>query len=425
MQKKIIAIALASLSGVAFAQSNVTISGQVKVGFENVSAGGAAAAGADATSRTRVTDQNSLIRFAGQEALGNGITAVFQIESAIGTSDNVGTTGSGAPGTATSTGIGTRNTYVGLTGGFGTFLMGKYDAHYNSMGAVDGVGIADGNSMSGNSLNLIHKIGGVAGLAGVGLGGRLNNVVAYVTPNFSGFDALLAYAAGGRNTNEDTTAGLAGKETGWNLRMNYNNGPFTGTFSHLRVDKAAATAAIAAGFVCANNSTGALTYAAACAAGTTAVVAMPGAAASSGNNVRSNRLGAAYTFPMGLKVGLIWDSSKAEVDNGGALIGKRTAWALPIVYTTGPHKFNFTYVKANDTDTAAGSVAGSGAKNTVLGYEYAMSKRTSVAVTYSQINNGTGGTYDFWHPSSNVSNGNAVAAGADPRSFGVTLGHKF
>jgi hypothetical protein len=65
----------------------------------------------------------------------------------------------------------------------------------------------------------------------------------------------------------------------------------------------------------------------------------------------------------------------------------------------------------------------------MLGYEYSMSKRTSVAMSWTQINNSSQGIYDFWHPSSNVANGGGALAaasnGADPRAFSVNLTHKF
>ena len=88
MQKKIIALAIAGLvSGGAFAQaSTVTISGQMRLAIDNASASGCSAVGCtNLTSRTRVTDQNSNIRFAGVEPLGGGTDAWWQAESAIGT----------------------------------------------------------------------------------------------------------------------------------------------------------------------------------------------------------------------------------------------------------------------------------------------------------------------------------------------------
>jgi predicted porin len=431
MQKKIIALAIAGMSSVAFAQSNVTISGQMKVSLEGVSAGGCSAAGCtNLTSRTRVSDNNSNIRFAGTESLGNGMNAWFQIESAIGTSDNIGTTGaSSSP--VNATGIGTRNTAVGISGNWGNVLMGKWDAHYNSMANIEAAGLTDGLGMAASSLNMLHTINGQ-----LGMGGRLNNVIAYLTPNFSGFTGLLAYTTSGVSPNEWTTAGMPNKENGWNMRLAYDNGPIAATFSHLRVDNALANAANAGALVCINNTTGVATTATACPVGTTATaVAATAIAAFQGINVRSNRLGAAYTFPMGIKVGLIWDKSKATLASNGDG-SERSAWALPVSYKTGAHTFTGVYAKANRLNAIGaglftGAAAGaddSAAKQWTLGYEYSMSKRTSLSVTYVQVNNGQNGRYDFWHPSNNTSNGTGLAgaqAGADPRTFGVGVTHRF
>ena len=413
MQKKLIALAIAGLSSAAFAQSNVTISGQMKVGFADASAKGATVAGTSLTSRARVEDNNSNIRFSGEENLGNGMAAFFQVESAIGTSDNIGTTGGAQGAGATSTGIGTRNTAVGLKGNWGMALMGKWDAYYNAIAGVDGMGLADGHGLATSSLSILHTNGN-----GNAFGGRLNNVVAYATPNFAGFDALIAYAASGVAANEDNRANLAGKEKGWYFNPKYTNGPIQVFYAHLRANDVGAVPGVGAGF--------------------------------SGANVRANRLGGAWTFPMGLKIGLIWDKNKVAVADGsaglaalgvvatGGAVGvhsrrERTAWALPIQYTTGAHKVNFTYAWAGNLKTdAAGAnstLGDSKARMWTLGYEYALSKRTSVAASYLAINNGQNARYDGWHPSSSVSGSQAVAGalpyGADPRILQFNVRHAF
>lgn len=435
MQKKIIALAIAGLSTAAFAQSNVTISGQMRVAIDNVRAGGVTAANSDYTSRTRITDQNSNIRFAGEESLGGGMAAWFQIESAIGTDNNTGTAGSNVAGVSgNQTGIGTRNTAVGIKGNFGNFFMGKWDAHYNSMASVEGAGLVDGLALAASSLNLLYTVNG----ANTG-GGRLNNVIAYVLPNFgNGFSGQVAYTTG----SELMLANLPRKDNGWNLKLGYDNGPVNVSYSYLAVNNTGALpagAATAAGKVCVNPVTGVLTIAAACGAGTVDIgLATAGAAATAANNgsdTRSNRLGAAYSFPMGIKVGLIWDKSKVSSNNNPANAAfatstsfERSAWALPLSYKTGAHAVSFTYAKANNVKGTGGD-DGVSRKATMgmLGYEYAMSKRTSISATYVQINNDAGGAYDFWHGSSNVGNVSAggVAAGADPRMLSLGVKHTF
>ncbi len=406
MQKKLIALAIAGLSSAAFAQSNVTISGQMKVHFDSVSAGGCAGvACANLNSRTRVTDNNSNIRFSGEESLGGGNAAFFQIESAIGTENNTGTAGAAAAGNVAT--IGTRNTAVGLKGGWGMALMGKWDAHYNSMAAIDGAGLVDGLPLAANSLNIFHTINGLAGM-----GGRLNNVVAYATPNFSGFSALVAYTTAPTSTSESTAATVAAtnggrKDKGILINPQYKNGPIAVSYSYLN----------------AKNTTQA-----------NATVVALGGTATANVDARSNRLGAAYTFPMGLKVGLMWDKSKGTL-NASSVVGnaglyvERTAWALPIMYTTGAHSLYFTYAKASDLKTnIAGGLPNTNAKQYTLAYSYALSKRTDLNVTWSSVSNDTAGQYDFWHPSSNVSGAGGLAAaqaGADPRMFAVGVRHAF
>jgi predicted porin len=396
MQKKLIALAVAGLvSGGAFAQSNVTISGAMDLGLEAVSAGGATAANTNATSRTRVTNNTSWIRFSGAEDLGGGLKAVFQIEQDV----NGDTTG-GA--------FASRNTYVGLAGGFGTAIIGRYDVHYTThMGIVDW-GSAGAMPHAANTLNIIGQVNGV----GV-IGGRLDNVIAYISPNFGGFTAQLGYTAG----SEATTPNIGAKDNAWNLFLKYGNGPIGAFWSHTQVNNSGATAATTATARLGSDGT---VYAAGVAlpAGVTALAGTAGAAASSGTDVQADRLGVAYTFPMGLKIGLIYDHTKA--DTAAGLAAKRTAWGLPISYKAGANNFYFSYAKAGDVSNAAGNVANTGNSMYALGYAYDMSKRTQVGVSYSRITNDSAANLDFWTRGS----GN-VAAGADPASFYMGIYHSF
>lgn len=423
MKQKVVALAIAGLSGAAFAQSNVTISGVLRVGVESVSAGGATVAGADMTSRSRVSDNGSNIRFAGTEALGNGLTAWWQVESAIGIADNTGSASAPTAAAANSTTLGTRNTAIGLKGAWGDFYVGKWDVHYNSGNTVDTVNGNDAFSSRAQVLNITHGNGAVATATGLGapnaFGGRFNNTISYVSPSLSGFAVAVRHstsgttlAGSGTGANEVTTAGLAAKSTIWALNPTYNNGPVTAFYSWMKVYNGGAV--VGAG------------------------------ANATGNHLVGQRLGGAYTLPMGLKFGLVWDKNKIEVADGtaslaalgvvatGGSVGvharrERTAWALPIQYVTGPHRVNFAYASAGNLKTDVGTVNDSGAKALVLGYEYSLSKRTSVAVLYSAITNGANAAYDFRETSVNIAGGNGtgLAAGTDPRTFQLAVRHAF
>lgn len=376
------------------AQTNVTISGQMRVGADFVSAGGATAAGTSPISRMRVIDNNSNIKFAGTEALGNGLTAWWQVESAIGTSDNVGTSGAQNTGAASSTTIGTRNTAVGIKGAWGNIYVGKWDMHYHTHFGVNGDGITNGTSMGANSLNMLHNQGaGNAPGALSGAGGRLNNAIMYDTPTWNGFNVRLGYSTSAANeVLTNTVATTASKEANWWVNPQYNNGPWTAFYSYF-----------------ARNNIGNL-------------VVAPGGATP---DARFHRAGLAYSFAMGLKLGVIWDRNSVDMDAGPGTTFKRTAWAIPVTYTMGPHQFDFTYARAGDTSNTA--AADTSAKMYTLGYSYSLSKRTVLGVNWTKINNAKAGTYDLWHPSSSIGAQAAggLPAGSDPRQLGINLTHRF
>ena len=83
MNKKLLAVAVAgalAAPGVALAQaSSVTISGFFKVGWENLNYSNAVATRLN-TSQYRVVDNSSRIIFTSVEDLGNGLSAVGQLD---------------------------------------------------------------------------------------------------------------------------------------------------------------------------------------------------------------------------------------------------------------------------------------------------------------------------------------------------------
>ena len=129
MQKKIIALAVAGLvSGVAFAQTNVTIYGVADVGYTySQSDRGNGLSGDYKFSGLRDGTDNgqngSRIGFKGEEALGNGLKAIFVTELRISQTEG------------TQSGV-ARRTFVGLSSSkFGTFTAGR---QYSAAGDVVG-----------------------------------------------------------------------------------------------------------------------------------------------------------------------------------------------------------------------------------------------------------------------------------------------
>jgi predicted porin len=149
----------------------------------------------------------SRLGFKGSEDLGNGLKAIYQIEFGINlndTNNNVLSNGDT---------ISYRNTFVGLAGDWGTFLLGRHDTPMKiSTGKLDLFSdtMADYN--------------GTVGFRDL----RADNVVAYISPSWSGFQLAAAFVpsggatggGNGLNLEEDSLADT------YSIAAIYSNGPF-------------------------------------------------------------------------------------------------------------------------------------------------------------------------------------------------------
>jgi predicted porin len=223
MKKKLIAIAVAGLaSGAALAQTNVTIYGVADVGYVYSQGNALSVANGGIGGKNKfsglagggVTAGNRL-GFKGEEALGNGLKAVFTLEYALELDNNDGignTTG----------GLNARQQFVGLSSNFGTVSLGRqYAPGFNAtanndaleatdMGIQSSLSVYAGNAITPNSP------------------ARYNNSIAYTSNNLSGFTVSAIYgfgetsdAANGFNDNFVST----GDDGRFGLGLNYANGP--------------------------------------------------------------------------------------------------------------------------------------------------------------------------------------------------------
>jgi predicted porin len=169
-------------------------------------------------SRNRVTQNSSALGFRGNEDLGMGLKAIFQIESGISfdsaatSSANTSSTGTGGPGTTTTT-TGTsstgffasRNSNVGLSSTkLGTAFYGNWDTPYKSLtntatfDSFYGTGIANDNALIGTpgfgvqSITASQRNGNASDAS---FDRRQGNSVQYWSPQLFGFSVRLAYSA--------------------------------------------------------------------------------------------------------------------------------------------------------------------------------------------------------------------------------------
>ncbi|WP_201211304.1 porin [Rhodocyclus purpureus] len=208
MQKKLIALAVAGLvSGGAFAQSNVSIYGIVDMGYMNKNFDGA-----DKTVNGIDSGILSVSRlgFKGEEALGNGLKAIFNLEYALAIDNNA------AIGTDSNGNMKARQQYVGLS----SDAYGKVFAGYlQSAGWEFATGVSP---LSGSALGA-HPNLAFNGATQLSASGRLENAIAYVSPTFAGFTVALNH---GRITEQANTTSVADAYAN-QIGISYANGPIT------------------------------------------------------------------------------------------------------------------------------------------------------------------------------------------------------
>lgn len=385
MQKKFIALAVAGLvSGAAFAQSNVTVYGVADGSFDvvnrsggknNISniATGAAVANPNSDSNNvsfnRVSANSSYIGFKGTEALGNGLSAVFQFETTVAFD------GGGGFGTA-------RDSFVGLSGGFGTVVLGNLTGPTRALGAA--LDVNAGATGVGANTGLIGKLGnnltnvttGADGNATTNPNGRSSaqtsmfdtrwkNAIAYVSPSFGGVTATAAYVA---NENKQNTQNDGRNASGYDLGLNYANGPIMAgiTYNAVTLKNDAALG-----------------------------VTGNGGVTVTGSNVKATdmRIGGSYDFKV-VKVNALFDRVTLKSDsiaNAGSLDAKQNVWGLGAIVPVGAGRVIGQFYKANDIN----GVSNTGAKLYELGYVHSLSKRTELRAVYARINNDSNANYDF------------------------------
>lgn len=387
MQKKIIALAIAGLaSTAAFAQTNVTVYGVVDLGQALVKSTGGSN-NSEQPIVSRLDNNSSYVGFKGVEDLGNGLKALFQLESGYN-SDSGDSSGWGA----------SRDTYVGLTGGFGTVVAGKLTHPLRAFGSK--VELTPGAAGFGTMASVTGTIMGIK----TGADDRASNAVAYVSPNFGGFTGTVAYVNGETRTGQDAVGTNQG---GTNARQyqiagQYENGPlFVGAGYHLAKSFNLTSLSALGGPNVAFNE--------------------------NGQDATVARLVAVYTLPTKTKLTGLYDYTQVKTgDVGEVVLGtdkiKRHAWSIGVAQPFGKNTVGLEYgrshnVKGDETVNDSGSQIYSAI------YTYDLSKRTSLHARASYLNNGSNINNAFYL--NKVDNGVTQAAGNDYTGYMVGLRHTF
>ena len=212
MKKTLIALAALAVSGTAFAQSTVTLSGAVGAEFSRGTAAG------DAQLNNPDAGANN-ITVSGTEDLGGGLKANFYLQQRF---DGVtGANGNSALSTDPGLPRGLQNVFVGLSGGFGAVQIGRFltapSAGYDAF------------AQYGNVTTDYANAGAV--------GARNDRTVQYSTPSFSGFSATVA------TTNDNANLG----DEYQYIRATYAAGPLSVSIANQTSANISTTASAAKG----------------------------------------------------------------------------------------------------------------------------------------------------------------------------------
>jgi len=372
MNKKLVAVAIAGLLAAPLAQAqtaNVTLYGRANLDMEFVNGTKSAAIANTNPNIFRVSSNSSRFGLRGTESLGGGLNAIFQIENGSIPLD----TGGGS--------LGGRDSFVGLSGGWGKFYIGKYSAPYDAITDIQGNNTNNTGILSTGALWAQAAQDYPAG----GFDSRWNNAVRYDSPTWSGFAINAEYASGEGNPNSNS--GIQ------SYLLKYDNGPFMGR-----------------------------------------------AAYEYHHNMRL--LGGDINKPLSdsaFSIAAQWQFSGWNIagtyewldyDATQSTNLKRTYWQIQSTINIGANgNLYLMYGQASDGKGSAsdltpriGALAhgnDTGASNWQVAYAHALSKRTSLFAGYMKISNDSRATYSFG------GNSTSVAPGGDPGGFSAGMWHNF
>jgi len=353
--------ALLSLAAAgAAAQSQVTVYGRLNVSVEHMqtSANGQGRA-ADVT---RMANNRSVFGFKGVEDLGGGTSALFQIEGTLSPD-----TGDGSPAQ--------RDTRIGLAGPLGTLFLGHWTTPYNNATA----GLDPFYPTTAGYMSILGNGAGatVSNVSNVySFDRRQQNSIHYYTPAWRGWSLRTAHGIG-----EERPAGGA-KPSLTSAAAIYEQGPWYATAAFERHHDYQGK----------------------------------------GFDDDGAKFALAYQFGA-TRVAAVAERLRYETASGTLA---RRAYYLSATHQFGNHGLRFGIARADAATGAStqriGTVRsgpGTGATHVTLGYDYNLSKRSSVYAYYTHLDNDANGVHDF------AINSLTTSAGATVKGAALGIRHAF
>lgn len=388
MKKSLIALAVISAFSAQAAMADTTVYGAANVSFDSINNGGAGKTVPGTLNGARanaVSSNASNIGFKGAEDLGDGLSAVWQIEEAVNFVSNgtgtVSATGATNAANTTGTNFTSRNTFAGLSSTtVGTAIIGIHDTPYKM--ATRGMDvfadtIADNRSIMGSYYGDL----------------RLNNVAAYISPAMGGVTLAVATITGAELAGNNANSVNNAKGSALSAAALYGAGPLNASLAYQTVKVGAAG---------------------------TGTLGLAGGPIAAGDKINNWKLGAGYTMDA-FAVNAVYEKSSSS-----GLIGnmfERSAWYLSGKYSmTASDALKAAYTNAGNTN----SVANTGVKQYSLGYDHSLSKHTAVYALYTKLSNDSAANYGLGNSDANSSVSSAAGSlNSAPSSFSLGMKHSF